>query len=198
MNKLLGVFATLVGSLALALTAEASMLYGANGSLYQVDPTNGNSVVIDSGDSAYRLGLAYDSTTGTMYSAGLFDGILSTVDLVTGDTTPVGPANGTQMTGLTFSSDFSTLYAFDFNGGPLIAVDPTDGSAVTIGATGFGGLDLSTDSSGNVFAGGFGGIATINTATGAAMVIGGNLAWTAIAFDENDVLFGIEIGSDAL
>jgi len=27
----------------------------------------------------------------------------------------------------------------------------------------FGGLDLSTDSSGNVFAGGFGGIATINT-----------------------------------
>ncbi|MFY7974617.1 MAG: PEP-CTERM sorting domain-containing protein, partial [Rubrivivax sp.] len=37
-----------------------------------------------------------------------------------------------------------------------------------------------------------------NTTTGAFSLIGGSMTWTAIAFDENDQLFGIDIGGDAL
>lgn len=198
MKKWFSLLAACAGALLLAAPANASILYGADSSLYQIDQTDGSHVVIDSGNGAYRLGLAYNSLTGVMYSVGGFDGILSTVDLTTGNTTAVGPSNGTSMTGLTFSGDFSTLYAFNGNGGPLLAIDPTDGSATTIGATGFGGLDLATDSNGVVYAGGFGGIATIDLLTGAATAIGGTLQWTAIAFDESDVLYGIEISSDAL
>jgi hypothetical protein len=80
----------------------------------------------------------------------------------------------------------------------LVRVDPTNGSAVAVGGGNNNMLDLSMNSAGVLFGGGFGGIGTFNITTGAFTSIGGSLVWTAIAFDENDQLFGIERGSDAL
>jgi len=181
----------------MASPADAEPLYGGNGSFHKIDPTDGSSVVIDSGNADYRLGLAFNPSTGVMYSVSAFTGRLSTINLTTGATTLVG-SNAFQMTGLTFSGDLSTLYSFDGNGGALLAVNPADGSAVVIGPTGGSVLDLTTDSAGNVFAGGTGGIYSINTTTGAASLIGDGTFWTAIAFDSTDTLYGIEVSSDSL
>jgi hypothetical protein len=179
------------------LAAQAAPLYGADNTLYSIDSSTGASVAIASGNSAYRLGLAWNGNTNTMYSVGLFDGTLSTVNLSNGATTVVGDS-AFRLTGLAFDTTYSTLYSLDFNGGPLIRVDPTNGSAVAVGGGNNNMLDLSMNSAGVLFGGGFGGIGTFNTTTGAFTAIGGSLTWTAIAFDENDQLFGIDIGGDAL
>jgi hypothetical protein len=183
---------------AITAEAQAGYLYGGDDGLYQIDPATGASVLISNvANAPYRLGLAYNPNTATMYGIGPFDGTLSTIDLTTGAATFVGD-NGFSMTGLTFSGDFSTLYALDNNGGPLLAVNPADGSAVVIGATNGNLLDLTTDSAGNVYAGGFNGIYSVDTTTGLTTAIGGTLSWTAIAFGAGDILYGIEITSDAL
>lgn len=132
-----------------------------------------------------------------MYSIGVFDGTLSTVNLSNGATTVVGD-NSFPMTGLAFSDDYSNLFSLNSSGGALLKLDPNDGSAVVIGGGGNNMLDLSTNSAGVLYGGGFSGIGTFNVSTGAFSLIGGDLRWTAIAFDENDVLYGIELVSDAL
>jgi PEP-CTERM motif len=180
-----------------ALVAQAAPLYGADNTLYSVDATTGASVAIDSGDGAYRLGLAWNANNNTMYSIGVFNGTLSTVDLANGNTTFVGD-NTFSLTGLAFDTTYANLYSLNGNGGGLVRMDANDASAVLVGGGGNNMLDLSMNSAGVLFGGGFGGIGTFNTTTGAFSLIGGSLAWTAIAFDENDQLFGIELSSDAL
>lgn len=180
-----------------AVIAQATPLYGADDTLYSIDSSTGASVAINSGNSAYRLGLAWNGATNTMYSVGTFDGTLSTVNLTNGATTVVGDS-AFGLTGLAFDNSYSNLYSLDGNGGRLVRVNPNDGSAVVIGGGGNNMLDLSMNSAGVLFGGGFGGIGTFDITTGAFAVIGGSLSWTAIAFDENDQLFGIEINSDAL
>ena len=182
-------------------SALASTLYGGGNGFYSIDPSTGLDTLIDSDNADYRKGLAYNPLTNTMYGLGL-SGRLSSVDLNTGATTLVGSSSFQVATGLSFNNDFSVLYSLSNNGGDLLAINPLDGSAVTIGAT-TGGitaeLDLATDSSGTLYAGGLvSGISTINTSTGATTLIGGSLGWSAIAFDENDVLYGIELRTDAL
>jgi hypothetical protein len=199
MSRLIASFVLGIAAL-VSLTGQVSAgyLYGGDSTLFRIDPATGASVVISSVAGApYRLGLAYNPNTATMYGIGEFDGTLSTIDLTTGAGTFVGN-NAFSMTGLTFSGDFSTLYALNGNGGSLLAVDPTNGSASMIGATNPALLDLTTDSAGNVYGGGFNGIYTVDTATGLTTSIGGTLSWTAVAFDDNDILYGIEINSDAL
>lgn len=190
-----------VAGSALALTAlgtAAAPLYGTDsgGALYSINSSTGASVFVANTSGA--LGLAYDRSAGTMYTTGLFDGVLRTIDLVTGATTAVGPANGTSMTGLAFDPSFSWLYSLDSNGGSLLKIDKNTGAATTIGGGSTSMLDLAMSSAGVLFGGGFGGIGTYDVSTGAFTSIGGALSWTAIAFDETDQLFGIEINSDAL
>jgi hypothetical protein len=185
-------------SLALAaLGTEASPLYAADNTLYEIDASTGTSATIASGDIAYRVGLAYRSVNNKMYSLNFFDGKLSTVNLTVGETTLVGQS-GFQMTGLAFSEDSSSLYSLKYDGRELVRVNPNDGSAVLIGGGGNEMFDLSTDSAGALYGGGYGGIGTFNVLTGAFTAIGGSLSWTAIAFDENDKLYGIELETDAL
>lgn len=180
-----------------AITAQAGPLYGADITLYSIDASTGASVAIDSGNSAYRLGLAWNGNTNTMYSIGGFDGTLSTVNLSNGNTTFVGD-NGFALTGLAFDTAFANLYSLNNNGGALVRMNANDASAVIVGGGGNNMLDLSMNSAGVLFGGGFGGIGTFDITTGAFTAIGGSLTWTAIAFDENDQLFGIDIDSDAL
>lgn len=183
--------------LSFTTAANAGVLYGGDGQLHSIDSSTGLSSVIDSGDTAYRLGLAYNGLTDVMYSIGSFDGCLSTVNLTNGDTSAVGCGTG-RLTGLTFSNDFNKLYSLDFNGGPLMEIDPLTGGTTLIGGGGNSMLDLSTDSSGSVYGGGFGGISLFDVTTGIATLIGGDRTWTAIAFNDNDVLFGVDLSGDAL
>jgi hypothetical protein len=177
-----------------AYAADAS-----TGSLYSIDPTTGSSSLVNSGNYDASLGLAYNASTSTMYSLGYFNGRISTVNLVTGSTTLVTTSTVSGLTGLTFSGDFSTLYSLQSNGGPLVAINPVTGiSSIVGGSPVTDALDLATDSSGNVYAGGLSGIALVNTLTGNSTLIGGALQWTAIAFDDSDTLYGIEINSNSL
>lgn len=185
-------------SLTLAtLAAGAAPLYGGDNAFYSINAATGASTLVDSGDGAYRLGLAWNGATNTMYSIGLFNGTLSTVNLANGNTTVVGDNNFT-LTGLAFDTSYQNLYSLNGNGGALVRMDASDASAVLIGGGGGGVYDLSMNSAGVLYGGGSGGIGTYDLTTGAFTQIGGGRAWTAIAFDENDQLYGVEILSDAL
>jgi hypothetical protein len=113
MNMSMKNFTRAAAALALtlsAMTAQAGPLYGADNTLYSIDSSTGASVAVASGNSAYRLGLAWNGNTNTMYSIGLFNGILSTVNLANGATTVVGNS-AFLLTGLAFDTTYSTLYA---------------------------------------------------------------------------------------
>lgn len=195
MKTILAVAVLAVGTF--AGSAQAGPLYAADNTLYSINAATGASSAIASNNSNFRLGLAYNGVTNTMYSLGSFTGSLYTLNLANGATSMVGD-NNFSMTGLAFSNDYQTLYSMNGNGGSLLRVNPTNGAGVVIGGGSNQMLDLSMNSAGVLFGGGFGGIGTFNTSTGAFSRIGGSLSWTAIAFDENDVLYGIELNGDAL
>lgn len=123
-------------------------------------------VIVDQNDGSLTLvgelfynpvrGLAYDSSTGTMYGVGTptqpgegLNDVLFTVDLMTAATTEVGDT-GFQLGGLRFGPD-GTLYggevqfggggggegAFDAN---LVQLDPGTGAGTAIGLTGTQGI----------------------------------------------------------
>jgi hypothetical protein len=179
-----------------AVGAQAAPLYASDDSLYAVNAATGASVLVGPSSKA-RLGLAYNGLTNTMSGIGPFDGTLSTINLATGAGTVVGD-NNFNMTGLAFNNTYSMLYSLNGNGGGLLNLNPLNGSAVLVGGGGNNMLDLSTNNAGTLFGGGIGGIGTFNTSTGAFTLIGGQFSWTAIAFDENDRLYGIEINNDGL
>jgi hypothetical protein len=183
-----------------AATSNATPLYGSDGTLYSIDASTGASVAVDpTFNLAHRLGLAWNGVTNTMYSLGRFDGRLSTVNLTNGNTTLVGD-NSLELTGLAFDTTYSNLYSLDGIGGPLVRMNPNDASTVLVGGGNNFMLDLSMNSAGVLFGGGIGGIGTFDITTGTFTAIGPQdlLFWTAIAFDENDQLFGIDASNDAL
>lgn len=198
--QLRGLFGRLIAASTLvigAVAAHAAPLYGADSTLYSIDAATGAASTINSGNDNYRLGLAWSAPTSTMYSTGAFDGKLYKVDLSTGATTLVG-SSGIGLTGLAFDNSYSSLYSLAGNGGALVKLSASNAAAAVIGGGGNNMLDLSMNSAGVLFGGGFGGIGTFDVNTGAFHLIGGQFSWTAIAFDENDQLYGIEISSDAL
>jgi len=198
--QLRGLFGRLIAATTLvigAAAAHASPLYGADSTLYSIDAATGAASVIASGNNNYRLGLAWSAPTNTMYSTGAFDGKLYKVDLSNGATTLVG-SSGIGLTGLAFDNSYNSLYSLAGNGGALVKLSASNAAAAVIGGGGNNMLDLSMNSAGVLFGGGFGGIGTFDINTGAFNLIGGQFSWTAIAFDENDQLYGIEIASDAL
>ncbi len=88
-------------------------------------------------------GLAFDSTTGTMYggtagSAG--GGNLITIDLVTGAGTLVGATGFNQISALEFAPD-GTLYGGTggslADAGQLVIINPATGAGTAVGPTGF-------------------------------------------------------------
>lgn len=187
-----------VSLLLAAIAADAAPLYGGGRSLHAINAATGASSVIDTGDGAYRVGLAWNGATNTMYSIGLFNDVLSTVDLTNGDTTPVGD-NNFALTGLAFDTAYQNLYSINVGSGALVRMSAGDASAVLVGGPASGGaLDLSMNSAGVLYAGGVGGIGTFDLGTGAYMAIGGDRAWSAIAFDEIDQLYGVENATNAL
>lgn len=187
-------------------SVEADELYGLDSfkTLVSIDITTGAGTAIGVGTydddfGGYGVGLAYDPATGTMYSRS-FDN-LYTVDLTNGTTTLIGASAGF-LTGLTFDSAFSTLYSVGQGTGDFAMVDPSTGAPTIIGNMGAATpLGLSTRSDGTVFMSTIDGhIYTIDESNGAATLVasgvGGGL--TEIAFDGDDVLYGVTLSGDFL
>ena len=194
--------------LALSANVSASVLYGAEfggQQLYQIDSTDGSHLNINS-ISQYSPGLAYDGTTGIMYSNSI-SGLYS-IDVTTAATTYIGNNGGVSLTGLTHSGDYSTLYASSYSS--LYSIDILTGSADYVGGFGSGIqlIDFATDSNGVVYGSStHGNLYTVNTDSGAATLLGGisgltgsagGYGVTALAFDENDILYGIHTIPDSL
>jgi len=206
-----------------AATLYASTSAGGPGELYTLDPANG-AVLTDVGplnDASsvnYPItGLAFNPVTGVLYgstgNAGTVDAMLVTINPASGLVTPIGAFNagptnslGTPATMADLAFDASgNLFGIGSIGGPqLYSINLATGQATAIGSTGLtsttgGGLAIS---SGGVYYGTptasrFG---TYNPVTGAYSNIanptkpaGG--AYGALDFDENGVLYGLNVGS---
>lgn len=187
-------------------SAHAQTLYALDSgkTLMTLDVTTGASTVIGAGDyqdqfGGFGVGLAFDPTTGTMFSRS-FDN-LYTLDQNTGTTTLVG-SSPDFITGLTFNAAMTTLYSVGQSSGNFVQVNPATGSPTVVGNMGVTTpLGLTTRSDGTVFMSTFGGdIYTVNEGTGAVSLqaagVGGGL--TEIAFDGNDVLYGVTLDTDEL
>ena len=189
-----------------ATAAHADTLYALDSgrTLMTLDTATGASTVIGVGDfqdefSGYGVGLAYEPATGVMYARS-FDN-LYTIDLTDASTTLIGPSTPF-LTGLTFDAGYTTLYSVGQSTGEFDMVDPATGAATFVGSMGVGTpLGLSTRSDGVVFVASIdGSIYTVDPGTGGATLVASNVGGglTEIAFDADDVLYGVTLGDDML
>jgi hypothetical protein len=205
-----------------ALFATSSA--GAPGELYILNPANG-AVVQDIGplndifNVNYPItGLAFHPTTGVLYgstgNAGSVDARLVTINPTTGLVTLIGSFNAgpvnssgdpTTMADIGFDAA-GNLYGVASIGGPnLYSINLATAQATLVGPNGVststtgGGLAISTTgiAYGTPTSSRFG---TYNTTTGAYVNIANPVkpaggAYGALEFDENGVLFGLNVGS---
>jgi hypothetical protein len=202
----------------------ASSSAGAPGELYTLNPANGAMVsdigpLNDLAATNYPItGLAFNPISGVLYgstgNAGAVDAKLVTINPATALVTLIGnfnagPVNGSgtpaTMADLAFDSA-GNLYGIGSVGGPqLYSINIATGQATVIGSTGLtsitgGGLAIS---SGGVFYGTptasrFGtydsSLGTFTLIANPAKPTGGG-AYGALSFDENGVLYGLNVGS---
>lgn len=186
----------------------APVLYGVDYStnkLFTIDITDASVSVVGVMTAANGpTGIAFNSVGGSMYLKDL-SGLYS-LNPSNGAVALVG--NSAPSLGLTFNATFTSLYAIAFpNARDLIRIDPSTGGTTNLGSSGLtarGTIEaLATNSSGQVFgAEDAGALVTYDLTTGAGSVlfndVSGGLGLNAIAFDQNDVLYGISVTSDEL
>ncbi len=200
----------------------AASAAGAAGELYIIDPANGAMIqdvgpLNDSSAQNYPMtGLAFHPFTGVLYgstgnSVPASAAKLVTINPGTGLVTPVGPFNvgnvGTPatMADIEFDPNTGILYGIGSVGGPqLYSINLATGQATVIGSTGLtstsgGGLAISSS---GVFYGSptpsrYG---TYDLGTGAFSLItnpdkpAGTGAYGALSYNENGVLYGLNVG----
>jgi hypothetical protein len=205
-----------------AAALYASSAAGGPGELYIINPANGG-MVTDVGalNDAFGVnygitGLAFNPFTGLLYgstgnSVAATAAKLVSINPATGLVTVIGSFNAgnvgnpSTMSDLAFDPSTGTLYGVGSIGGPqLYRINPLTGQATVIGNTGLtsttgGGLAISSAGlfHGTPTASRFG---TYNPLTGAYTDIanpnkpvGG--AYAALDYDENGVLYGLNLGS---
>ncbi|HZU37257.1 MAG TPA: PEP-CTERM sorting domain-containing protein [Gemmataceae bacterium] len=202
-------------------TAEAGLLFGADGrggnpsTLYTINPTTGAATAVGAiqvGNARLAIsGLAFDTATNTLYGAtaprqngGGAPNELVKINTSTGAATPVG-FFGVSISDLTFDTKTSTLFGWSgrVGGSSLQSINPATGQATQIGFSNTiaGGAGLAANSAGTLFmvpGSSSGPLDTVNKTTGQATTVA-NLSGApspfnpmfALAFDENDVLFGL-------
>jgi hypothetical protein len=203
----------------------AATAAGGPGQLYIIDPANGaviqnvGPLINALGTNFPITGMAFHPVTGVLYGStgnnpDTTAARLVTIDPVTAQVTVIGsynagPVNGTgtpaTMADLAFDSS-GNLYGVGSIGGPqLYSINPATGQATVIGSTGLtsttgGGLAISPTGTfyGTPTSTRFG---TYDSGSGAYTDIGnpakpaGGGAYGALDFDENGVLFGLNVGS---
>jgi hypothetical protein len=127
----------------LAFDANSSMLYGVDRQrelLLTIDTNSGESAVVG-GVGFDVLGLAFDTTTGTLFGSALFKNgrlvnELIRIDTTTGAGTSIGPIGFESVTGLAFDSVSKTLFGTSVISDDLIAIDTSTGVGTAVGAIG--------------------------------------------------------------
>ncbi len=196
--------------LLLPLVVGAQSLLGSEyggSALYDINKTTGAFTTLCDPSTSALPGIAWNPNTSTLY--GTDENNLYTVNRTTCVATLVG-AHGAQVTGLTFNTALTTLYAIGYNGN-LYSINPATGAATNIGPIGAGigspgydVTDLATRSDGTVFSVGVNNnLYSVNLATGAFTNLGAitgttGAGITSIAYDNLDVLYGIDTLSDRL
>ena len=195
-----------------AVPAHAQTLIGSEymgDDIYEIDGATGTPTRIGGGTTNTLPGLAYNPNTGRLF--GTDEQNLYTVDLSDGNVILRLGAHGAQrVTSLTFDAAYTVMYAVGYDG-ILYSISPATGTQTAIGALGAEPnriLALATNSAGTVYGTGTANeLFTVNTATGAATLLGditdinGNVfgfGLTAIAFGDDDTLYGIETLTDKL
>ena len=144
---------------------------------------------------------ALDGRSNTFGIIDTTAGAASTIDIGTGATTLIGPSHN-DITGLTFDSSFTTLYSISQYDGSFYSVNPDTGATTLIGNSGIlTPLGLSTRSDGTIFGVNiYGRLYTIDPHTGASTLITNGLpgGFSSIAFDADDILYGVKIDGDFL
>jgi hypothetical protein len=216
--------ASACGLLALAGSASADLLLGANGAgnnpsnLVVLDPSTG-SVIRTVGPIGFGVtGLAIDPTTGTLYGAtGRNTGAgtgpnpvsLIRINRTTGAGSLVGKLrpDNEGAADLTFTPD-GTLYGWlEPNTDDLITIDKATGAATVVGDSGLDtyGSGIASNASGVLFFAGdgeSGPLWTIDRNTGAATQVGtltgpDTKGVSSLAFDSTGKLFGSILPSDS-
>ena len=193
----------------------ASGTFGAQGTLYTIDPATGMvlttvGLLHDSANNPYGLtGLKYDSTTGILYAATSGQSptrpsYLATVDPATALVTPIGPFGDRALTDLAIDPTTGIMYGVSGNNSKFYTVNKTTGVATQTGTTGIAfqnGGALAADRTGALF-----GITTTplsaptsfysyDKTTGMATLIGqtglGNFVLGA-DFSPSNVFYGME------
>lgn len=176
--------------------------------LATVDPTTGailhqfpnqGGVIID--------GIAYDSSTDTLFGFDGGDGLYS-LDRLSGAYTPVGSGSPVNIAGLAIQPTTFDLFGISINGGSLWSIDKTTGAATLIGppigSLTFGhglafapdGTLYATDTSGA----GTSSLYTLDLLTGDAVLVGeiDRDVVVGLTFNASGVLFGSDNGTNSL
>lgn len=185
------------------LVNAASMMYGIDfltTSLFTIDLSTAATSTIGSA-SPFRNGLAFDSD-GTLYSDE--SSIFGTVDPLTASPVLISNSTGRDLMSLDFNNDFSTLYGVEFNSGNLYTIDKATGTTILVGATGITKPStIAINSANEAFVTetfGVGTLYRIDLNTGAILATVGSVGegMTAMAFDDNDMLYGVGLNSNNL
>ena len=189
----------------------ASGTFGAQGTLYTIDPATGMvlttvGLLHDSANNPYGLtGLKYDSTTGILYAATSGQSptrpsYLATVDPATALVTPIGPFGDRALTDLAIDPTTGTMYGISGFDQKFYTINTSTGQAVQTGSTGIGfanGGGFAAERTGALF--GFSNFSfySFNKTTGMATLIGPtglrNLV-KAADFNPSNMLYSLEGG----
>jgi hypothetical protein len=192
-------------ALSSAAAGHAAIMYATDDNtdeIYTIDLATGQGTLVGSGMEDLSLsGLAYDTSTGTMYvsdvhdltcnpTAGILDQAnagaeapegscfgLGTVDLATGAVTFIGShAISSNIQGLAYDSTNDVLYGADPTSESLDVIDRSTGAATIVGPWGVVGLSLRAlaydAASTTIFGVSSTDLYRLNTATGAATLVG--------------------------
>lgn len=191
--------AVLASPVLYGLDWNTRMLFGIDPGTAQTTPVGSNGLLANS------LAFAGD---GRLYST--MSGRLGVLDPGTGAASVVNAATGRPRMALAFDSGFGTLYGLDFdNAGQLWRVDPATGTTTLVGSTGLRlASSLAIDSRNQAYVaetfgfaeGGQGRLFRIDLDTGTVLQTVGRIGQgiTALAFDDEDRLFGVGLISDDL
>lgn len=106
-----------------------------NDALYTINTTTGAATLVGAHGIGDMFGLAFDSSTGTLYAQSALGRDLYTLNTSTGAATPIG-GNGIYPGGLAYNSFTNTLLLLEAGGGRVSSINRVTGAATVLANTG--------------------------------------------------------------
>jgi len=195
-----------VAVLSQANIAQGGVFYGVDfdaRAFLTIDTSDATTAIIATSSVQYT-GLAFNKNSGVLYARSLSD--LYTINPVTGVPSLVG-GNGVAdtLTALAYNNDYSTLYSLSWGPDPgttLYTIDESNGNATAIGSNSpqfLGSLAINSLNQAFVVSHAGGDLYSMDLSDASLTFIATlDDAITAMAFDENDELFGVTLFPDTL